>query len=58
MRLLPLETEADVAKCAAIYIAQKITAFCPTTAKPFVLGLPTGDLHQHIYINLFGCFHL
>ncbi|HCM62501.1 MAG TPA: glucosamine-6-phosphate deaminase [Morganella sp. (in: Bacteria)] len=42
MRLIPLARAQDVGQWSAQYIADKINAFKPTAARPFVLGLPTG----------------
>src|SRR5690606_36227429 len=42
MRLIPLQTAAQVGKWAAAHIAKRINDFNPTAERPFVLGLPTG----------------
>lgn len=49
MRLLPLQSDAEVARCAAAYIVQKINAFKPSPEIPFVLGLPTGSTPLKTY---------
>ncbi|WP_413722299.1 glucosamine-6-phosphate deaminase [Sodalis sp. RH23] len=49
MRLIPLETAADVGKWAARHIVERINAFKPTAARPFILGLPTGSTPLEAY---------
>ncbi|MEC5320068.1 glucosamine-6-phosphate deaminase [Brenneria populi subsp. brevivirga] len=49
MRLIPLTTSVEVGKWAARYIAQRINAFSPSAARPFVLGLPTGSSPLEAY---------
>ncbi|MEC5342139.1 glucosamine-6-phosphate deaminase [Brenneria populi] len=49
MRLIPLTTPVEVGKWAARYIAQRINAFNPSAARPFVLGLPTGSSPLEAY---------
>jgi len=52
MRLIPLNTPAEVGKWAARHIVQRITAFKPTVDRPFVLGLPTGGTPLEAYKHL------
>ncbi|MDH2924963.1 glucosamine-6-phosphate deaminase [Nicoletella semolina] len=52
MRLVPLDTAAQVSQWVARYIADKINTFQPTAEKPFVLGLPTGGTPQKTYQEL------
>ncbi|MGL4859176.1 MAG: glucosamine-6-phosphate deaminase [Enterobacteriaceae bacterium] len=52
MRLIPLDTSADVGAWSARYIVNKINEFAPTTHKPFVLGLPTGGTPLVTYQRL------
>lgn len=52
MRLQILDNEEAVAKWVAEYIRKRITAFAPTPAKPFVLGLPTGGSPIKTYQEL------
>lgn len=49
MRLIPLATAEQVGKWAARHIVNRITAFNPTAARPFVLGLPTGSTPLETY---------
>ncbi|MFC3394934.1 glucosamine-6-phosphate deaminase [Brenneria rubrifaciens] len=49
MRLIPLNTAADVGKWAAHYIVQKINDFSPSVNRPFILGLPTGSSPLEAY---------
>ncbi|NDL62722.1 glucosamine-6-phosphate deaminase [Acerihabitans arboris] len=49
MRLIPLETAADVGKWAARHIVERINAFKPTADRPFILGLPTGSTPMEAY---------
>lgn len=49
MRLIPLQTAAEVGKWAARYIVERINAFKPTAERPFVLGLPTGSTPLETY---------
>ncbi|ELP2657199.1 glucosamine-6-phosphate deaminase [Vibrio parahaemolyticus] len=42
MRVIPLVHAQQVGQWSAQYIAERINAFAPTEARPFVLGLPTG----------------
>ncbi|TKI05461.1 glucosamine-6-phosphate deaminase [Martelella alba] len=49
MRLIPLQTAADVGKWAARHIVNRINAFKPTADRPFVLGLPTGSTPLEAY---------
>ncbi|MDR2584816.1 MAG: glucosamine-6-phosphate deaminase [Prevotellaceae bacterium] len=43
MRLIIQPNYAALSEWAATYIVNKIRAFAPTAARPFVLGLPTGS---------------
>lgn len=43
MRLIPLETTAQVSQWTANYIISRINSFQPTAHRPFILGLPTGS---------------
>jgi len=52
MRLIPLNTQAEVGKWAARHIVQRINAFKPTADRPFVLGLPTGGTPLEAYKHL------
>ncbi|KAB7897944.1 glucosamine-6-phosphate deaminase [Rouxiella sp. S1S-2] len=52
MRLIPLNTPAEVGKWAARHIVQRINAFKPTADRPFVLGLPTGGTPLEAYKHL------
>lgn len=52
MRLIPLNTPAEVGKWAARHIVQRINAFNPTAERPFVLGLPTGGTPLEAYKHL------
>lgn len=49
MRLIPLQTNAQVGSWAAQHIIDTINAFSPTEEKPFVLGLPTGSTPLSTY---------
>ncbi|MDR3433920.1 MAG: glucosamine-6-phosphate deaminase [Rouxiella aceris] len=52
MRLIPLNTPAEVGKWAARHIVQRINAFKPSAERPFVLGLPTGGTPLEAYKHL------
>ncbi len=52
MRLIIQENYEQISKWAAAYIVQKIKAFNPTAANPFVLGLPTGSSPLGTYHEL------
>ena len=52
MRLVILDCAEDVADLVAKYVVKRITEFKPTSAKPFVLGLPTGSTPQRAYAKL------
>lgn len=52
MRLIPLNTPAQVGRWSAAYIADRINAFQATANKPFVLGLPTGGTPLMTYREL------
>ncbi|XBS70941.1 glucosamine-6-phosphate deaminase [Acerihabitans sp. KWT182] len=52
MRLIPLQTAAEVGKWAAAYIVSRINAFKPTAERPFILGLPTGSTPLEAYKHL------
>ncbi|WP_409306335.1 glucosamine-6-phosphate deaminase [Pectobacterium sp. B1J-3] len=56
MRLIPLNTAADVGKWAAHYIVQKINEFNPSASRPFVLGLPTGSSPLEAYKALIAMY--
>ncbi|CDG22063.1 Glucosamine-6-phosphate deaminase [Xenorhabdus poinarii G6] len=56
MRLIPLTTIADVGRWSAHYIASKINALNPTSAHPFVLGLPTGSTPLATYKELIALY--
>jgi len=43
MRLIIRDDPAEVGEYIANYVVKRITAFAPTSEKPFVLGLPTGS---------------
>ena len=43
MRLIIQSEAVNVAKWSAVYIARRINESAKQTAKPFVLGLPTGS---------------
>lgn len=43
MRVIPADSASDVAEFAADYIVRRINAYKPTSERPFILGLPTGD---------------
>ncbi len=49
MRLIPLNTAANVGQWAARHIVDRINAFQPTADKPFILGLPTGSTPLEAY---------
>jgi glucosamine-6-phosphate deaminase len=49
MRLVIRTTEEAASLYVANHIVQQIRHFAPTTAKPFVLGLPTGSSPLGIY---------
>ncbi len=49
MRLIPLQTAAEVGKWAAAHIVSRINAFKPTAERPFILGLPTGSTPLEAY---------
>lgn len=49
MRLIIRETPGDACSYIANYIINRINAFAPTAAHPFVLGLPTGSSPVGIY---------
>ncbi|MCQ1060542.1 glucosamine-6-phosphate deaminase [Photobacterium sp. DNB23_23_1] len=57
MRLIPLQNAEQVGKWAARHIAQKINAFKPTEARPFVLGLPTGGTPLSTYKALIELYN-
>lgn len=52
MRLVILDTAADVAVWSAKYVAKKINDFKPGPDKYFVLGLPTGSTPYGMYQKL------
>lgn len=52
MRLIPLNTDAQVGTWAAKHIATRINAFQPSEQRPFVLGLPTGGTPLATYREL------
>jgi glucosamine-6-phosphate deaminase len=52
MRLVIHESSDAVADWAARYVKQRINAFAPTAARPFVLGLPTGSTPLKMYQKL------
>jgi glucosamine-6-phosphate deaminase len=52
MRLIPLNTTAEVGKWAARHIVERINAFKPTAERPFILGLPTGGTPLEAYKHL------
>ncbi len=52
MRLIPLNTPAQVGRWSAAYIADRINAFQATADNPFVLGLPTGGTPLMTYREL------
>lgn len=45
-------TKMNLGLWAAAYVKEKINAAAPTSAKPFVLGLPTGGTVVDMYANL------
>lgn len=54
MRLIIEPDYAKVSQWAANYVAARIKEFNPTSARPFVLGLPTGSSPLGMYRNLVG----
>ncbi|UVK79211.1 MAG: glucosamine-6-phosphate deaminase [Sodalis sp. Ffu] len=58
MRLIPLQTSAQVSQWAARHIINRINAFQPSTTRPFVLGLPTGTTPLEVYKNLIATHKL
>ena len=52
MRLIPLQTDEQVAKWSARHIVDRINQFKPTEERPFVLGLPTGGTPLKTYKEL------
>ncbi|WP_330926680.1 glucosamine-6-phosphate deaminase [Candidatus Sororendozoicomonas aggregata] len=56
MRLIPLNSKADVGQWSARYITEKIKAFSPTQDRPFVLGLPTGSTPLATYKTLIALY--
>lgn len=52
MRLIPLNNANDVALWSARYIVDVINKFSPTSERPFVLGLPTGETPLATYTRL------
>ncbi|KAF2645077.1 glucosamine-6-phosphate deaminase [Massarina eburnea CBS 473.64] len=52
MRLIIRDDPQTASKYIADYIVERIKAFNPTAARPFVLGLPTGSSPILIYQNL------
>ncbi|MDR2292643.1 MAG: glucosamine-6-phosphate deaminase [Prevotellaceae bacterium] len=57
MRLIIQPDYLNVSKWTAAYIAAKINASEPTSAKPFVLGLPTGSSPLGTYKELIRLFN-
>lgn len=56
MRLIPLQTVAQVGQWAARHIVETINCFNPTADKPFVLGLPTGSTPLSTYKELIALY--
>ncbi|MDR1419871.1 MAG: glucosamine-6-phosphate deaminase [Treponema sp.] len=57
MRVVILEDYEEVSRWAALHIAERIQEYRPGTARPFVLGLPTGSTPLGTYrelIRLYG----
>ncbi|WP_026960307.1 glucosamine-6-phosphate deaminase [Aliagarivorans taiwanensis] len=52
MRLIPLDTAQQVGHWSARYIVDKINAYAPSEARPFVLGCPTGGTPLATYRRL------
>ena len=52
MRLIIEDTNANVGKWAANYIADRINSHQASTGRPFVLGLPTGSTPLSTYAEL------
>ncbi len=46
----------NVGGWTAAYIAKKISDYCPTESKPFVLGLPTGSSPLGVYKELINLY--
>ncbi|PMM52154.1 glucosamine-6-phosphate deaminase [Vibrio breoganii] len=57
MRLIPLETSADVGRWSARHIVNTINKFNPTADRPFVLGLPTGGTPLNTYKYLIEMYN-
>ncbi|MDR3334719.1 MAG: glucosamine-6-phosphate deaminase [Treponema sp.] len=56
MRLVIQNDYDAVSRWTAAYIAERINAFCATSDKPFVLGLPTGSSPLGVYKALIGLY--
>lgn len=52
MRLIILDTSANVGEWAAKYVMKRINDFQPNADKYFVLGLPTGSTPLGMYRKL------
>lgn len=52
MRLIILDTSANVAEWAAKYVLKRINDFNPGPNKFFVLGLPTGGSNTFVFFCL------
>lgn len=57
MRLIPLQTNAQVGSWAARHIVERINQFSPTVDNPFVLGLPTGSTPLSTYRALITLYN-
>jgi glucosamine-6-phosphate deaminase len=56
MRLIIQPDYEAISEWVAIYIADKIKTFSPTSNRPFVLGLPTGSTPLGIYKKLVSLY--
>ncbi|KAL3456416.1 putative glucosamine-6-phosphate isomerase [Aspergillus heterothallicus] len=57
MRLIIRQRPEQATHYIADYIVQRVAAFAPTAARPFVLGLPTGSSPLPIYQALIVAFN-
>ena len=57
MRLIIQSEAVNVAKWSAVYIARRINESTNASAKPFVLGLPTGSTPLGTYKELIRIYH-
>ncbi len=57
MRLIIQESYSQLSQWAAAFIVKRINEFAPTSANPFVLGLPTGSTPLGTYRELINLYN-